>query len=260
MKAPIIIIGIGELAGVFARGFLRCGYPVYPITREMDLVQESQKIPSPELVLVAVQENKLHPILEQLPKPWHNKVGLLQNELLPRDWQQHNLKNPTVTVVWFEKKKGLELSNILYSPSYGPAAPLIASALQAMEVPAPILENQEQLLYELVRKALYILTVNIAGLLNNCTVGDLWLQHQTLAREIAEEVIRVQESLTGKKLPREKLIRGMVEGIEDCPHRHCLGRSALARLERTLNFARERNIETPRLIEIYEIATNSKYN
>ena len=93
MKAPIIIIGIGELAGVFARGFLRCGYPVYPITREMDLVQESQKIPSPELVLVAVQENKLHPILEQLPKPWHNKVGLLQNELLPRDWQQHNLKN-----------------------------------------------------------------------------------------------------------------------------------------------------------------------
>ena len=129
-----------------------------------------------------------------------------------------------------------------------------------MEVPAPILENQEQLLYELVRKALYILTVNIAGLLNNCTVGDLWLQHQTLAREIAEEIIRVQESLTGKKLPREKLIRGMVEGIEDCPHRHCLGRSALARLERTLNFARERNIETPRLFEIYEIATNSKYN
>jgi len=31
MKQPI---GIGELAGVFARAFLRCGYPVYPITRD----------------------------------------------------------------------------------------------------------------------------------------------------------------------------------------------------------------------------------
>lgn len=260
MKSPIIIIGIGELAGVFARGFLHCGYPVYPITRGMDLALESQKIPSPELVLITVQENELHPVLEQLPKSWHHKVGLLQNELLPRDWQQHHLENPTVTVVWFEKKKNLELSNILYSPSYGPAAPLISNALQTMEVPAPILENQEQLLFELLRKALYILTVNIAGLLNNCTVGDLWLQHQSLAREIAEEIISVQESLTGKKLPHEKLIRGMVEGIEDCPHRHCLGRSALARLKRTLSFAQEQNIKTAKLIEIHEFVTNTKYN
>ena len=29
MNEPIVIIGIGELASVFARGFLRCGHPVY---------------------------------------------------------------------------------------------------------------------------------------------------------------------------------------------------------------------------------------
>ncbi len=103
MEAPIVIIGIGELAGVFAKAFLRCGYPVYPVTRGMNLEQECLQIPSPELVLVTVQENQLHSVLEQLPELWRNKVGLLQNELLPRDWQRYTIENPTVTVIWFEK-------------------------------------------------------------------------------------------------------------------------------------------------------------
>jgi len=254
MKEPIIIIGIGELAGVFARGFLRCGYPVYPVTRDMDLVQECQQIPFPKLVLITVQENELHSILRQLPKPWHDKIGLVQNELLPRDWQCHPINNPTVTVVWFEKKKNLETTNILQSPSYGPNAAIISQALQTVDIPAPILKNEHDLLYELVRKAVYILTVNIAGLLDNCSVGDLWNQHQALARDVATEVIQIQEFLTGEKLPKEKLINGMVEGINDCPHRHCLGRSAFSRLQRMLRYAEESSIETPKLMEIYRIA------
>jgi len=254
MKEPIVIIGIGELASVFSTGFLRCGYPVYPITRGMDLVQECQQIPSPELVLVTVQENELHSVLEQLPKRWRHKVGLVQNELLPRDWQSHPIESPTVTVVWFEKKRGMELTNILQSPSYGPHASIISSALQAVDIPAPILEKEEDMLYELVRKAVYILTVNIAGLVNNCTVEDLWLKHQSLAREIAEEVILIQELLTGKQLPHEKLIQGMVEGIKDCPHRYCLGRRAISRLERALSYAEDANLEIPKLVEIYEMA------
>ena len=252
MKAPIAIIGIGELAGVFARGFLRCGHPVYPITRKMDLTQQSIQIPLPEMILITVQENELHPLLQQIPEAWRNKIGLVQNELLPRDWQKHQVENPTVTVVWFEKKKNMEVTNILYTPSFGPNAALISNALQALEIPAPILENHEELLYELLRKAVYIFTVNIAGLLNNYTVEELWLQHEPLAREIAGEVIYIQESLTKKKLPREKLINGMVEGIKDCPHRYCLGRSALARLQRMLNHAKEASLETPKLLEIYK--------
>lgn len=254
MKAPIVIIGIGELAGVFSLGFLRLGHPVFPITRDMDISREYKKIPSPELVLLTVPEQELHPVLKKLPAAWLSKVGLLQNELLPKDWQQHQLSNPTVTIVWFEKKKGSVLSNILYSPSYGPSAALISNALQTMGVPALILENEDALLYELVRKAVYILTVNISGLLNNCTVEELWKQHQPLARQVAEEVILIMEYLTEKPLPQEKLIHGMVEGINDCPHRHCLGRTAFARLERALTHAQEADIDTPKLREIYKIA------
>ena len=68
MKQTIDIIGIGELATVFARGFLCCGHPVYPITRAMNLDEECQQIPSPQLVLVTVQETELHSMLAQLPK------------------------------------------------------------------------------------------------------------------------------------------------------------------------------------------------
>ncbi len=32
MQQPVVIIGIGELGGVFAGAFLKNGHPVYPIT------------------------------------------------------------------------------------------------------------------------------------------------------------------------------------------------------------------------------------
>jgi len=257
MKKPIVIIGIGELANVFSRGFLRCGYPIYPITRAMDLDEECQQIPTPQLVLVTVQETELSSLLGRLPKAWSDKIALVQNELLPQAWQDHQIENPTVTVVWFEKKKEIELTNILQSPSFGPNAEIISDALKAVDVPAPILESEQDLLYELLRKSLYILTVNIAGLVNNCSVGDLWKLHQPLAREIAEEVILIQESLIGQNLSHEKLINGMVEGIEDCPNRFCLGRSASLRLKRVLGYAEYANLKTQKLVEIAESLENN---
>lgn len=250
MQATIVIIGMGELGGVFARGFLRCGHPVYPITRQMNIAEESQKIPEPGLVLISVQESELDSVLQQIPENWKNKLGLIQNELLPRGWLAHNIETPTVAVVWFEKKKGMELSSILHTPCYGPNASLVSNALQSLGEAAPILNNEEDLLFELLRKTVYILTVNTAGLVQNCTVGELWEEHQALAREIATEIIAIQESLTGKQLPYEKLIMGMVEGIKDCPHRYCLGRSASGRLKRWLAYANKFNIATPKLLEI----------
>ena len=106
---PVVIVGIGEMAGVFARGLLRCGRPVYPITREMDIATESQTLPAPELVLVAVTENDLDQTLEQIPESWRDRLALLQNELLPQSWQRHNLDKPTVISIWFEKKRGQDV-------------------------------------------------------------------------------------------------------------------------------------------------------
>ncbi|MDT8405993.1 MAG: hypothetical protein RQ715_01975 [Methylococcales bacterium] len=250
MKAPVVIIGIGELASVFAHGLLRLGHPVYPITRHMDITQEAAAIPLPERVVIMVPEDQLDPVLTTLPEVWRDRVGLLQNELLPRDWQRHGLVNPTITVIWLEKKKDRPVTRILYNSSYGPGAQLMTDALTELNIPAKVLTDENELLYELVRKALYILTVNIAGLKNNCTVGELWRHHPDLAESLAREVLQIQTWLVGQPLPEQRLIAGMVEGIEDCPDRFCLGRRANARLERCLRHADQAGLAVPVMREL----------
>jgi hypothetical protein len=104
MKAPIVIIGIGELGGVFARAFLKSGHPVYPVTRNLNLPDAAREIADPQLAIVAVAEADFHEVMPTIPHQWRNKLGLIQNELLPHDWKRHNIGSPTVMSVWFEKK------------------------------------------------------------------------------------------------------------------------------------------------------------
>ncbi|MEJ2553771.1 MAG: hypothetical protein P8079_07115 [Gammaproteobacteria bacterium] len=86
-----------------------------------------------------------------------------------------------------------------------------------MNIPARVLAGDDELLYELVRKNVYILAVNVAGLLVGGTVSELWRDHQELTREIADEIISVQEWLTDEELPRDRLIEGMLEAFAGDP-------------------------------------------
>ncbi|QKT04524.1 hypothetical protein HUS23_12265 [Ectothiorhodospiraceae bacterium 2226] len=247
MKDSIVIVGLGEMGGVFARGLLRTGHPVMPVTREIDLGAAARETPGPKLVLVAVAEDDLHPVLESMPDAWRTRLALLQNELLPGDWERHAVPDPTVVAVWFEKKKGQDVKVLLPSPVYGPHADLLCNALTRIDIPARVVDDADEMLYELVRKNVYILTVNIAGLVVGGTVDALWREHNALAREVADEVIDIQEGLTGRTLDRARLIAGMVEAIEGDPEHKCMGRSAPARLTRALMHADAAGLEVPRL-------------
>ncbi|WJW75163.1 hypothetical protein QVG61_11815 [Thiohalobacter sp. IOR34] len=247
MKQPVVIIGIGELGAVFARGLLRLGHPVFPITRDMDMALESASIPEPALVLLAVAEDDLQPTLSAIPTPWRARLALLQNELLPRDWEAQGLRAPTVISVWFEKKQGMDTKVLLPSPVWGPGAALLQTALEGIDIPARVLDSADELLHELVRKNLYILTSNIAGLVTGGTVGELWGHHQQLAREVATEVLQIQAWLSGQPLDDAALIAGMVEAFEADPDHGCTGRSAPARLQRALTHAEAAGLAVPRL-------------
>ena len=250
MQKPVVLMGIGEIGGVFARGFLRTGHAVFPVTRSTPMREAVETVTDPALVLVAVAEADLNDSLDRLPGRWRDKAGLLQNELLPADWESHGLTDPTVVSVWFEKKKGQDSKVLLPSPVYGPQADLLHDALAAVDIPARILTSREQLLFELVRKNVYILTTNIAGLVTGGTVAELWQHHQKLALEVAEEVIRIQEHLTGVALARDRLIAGMVEAFNADPDHKCMGRTAPARLIRALAHADQAGLSVPRLREI----------
>jgi hypothetical protein len=252
MREPVVIIGIGEMAGVFARGFLRCGHPVFPVTRDTDIAEAAEQIPSPELVLVAVAEGDLHATLDSIPSQWHDRIALLQNELLPKDWQAYSFVDPTVISVWFEKKKGQDAKVIMASPAYGPKAAIIKTALESIDIACRELDNTDELLFELVRKNVYILTTNIAGLETGGTVSELWKNHQAIAKDIAEDVMDIQQWLVKQALPRARLIEGMVEAFEGDPNHQCMGRSATARLKRALALADEAKLDVATLRQIAE--------
>lgn len=248
MKDPVVLIGIGEVGGVFARGLLRLGHPVHPVTRTTPLQEVAAAVPQPALALVAVAEGDLAGVLRDLPAPWRDRAGLLQNELLPDDWR--GLREPTVISVWFEKKRGQDVKVILPSPVFGPRAGLLAAALAAVDVPTRVLPDADALRFELVVKNLYILTTNIAGLRTGGTVGELWDRHADFAGGVAEDVVVLQEALTGRRFDRGALIDGMLAAFRGDPAHQCTGRSAPARLERALARAASLGLRLPVLEEI----------
>lgn len=241
MDKSVVVVGLGEMGSVFARGFLRSGYSVHPVIRGVSMKDVAEQVDEPTLVLLAVGEGDLHEQLAIVPDVWKDRLVLLQNELLPRDWELYKLE-PTVISVWFEKKKGQDSKVIIPSPVYGKHAQIVADALASIDISTRVLPDADSLLHELVLKNVYILTTNIAGLEVGGNVGELWDEHATLARFVASDVIKLQEALTGTVLDHQSLIDGMVEAFEGDREHQCMGRSAPARLARALLLAKENDL------------------
>lgn len=250
IKSAVTIIGMGEMGGVFARGLLKCGHPVYPVTRELNLADLPTEWPDSAAVVVAVGEKDLSTTLSALPDKWKDRTVLLQNELLPQDWRAQGLPDPTVISVWFEKKQPNDYKVIIPSPVYGPQAQLIASALGSLNIPTKICATADELLSELILKNLYIVTTNVCGLKVGGTVGELWQNHQEFARQVADEVLTIQFKLAGQECDREALISAMHAAFMGDPDHKCMGRSAPARLERALRQADELGVAADTLKQI----------
>ena len=118
--SAIVVIGLGQLGRVFAGGLLRTGHTIIPVNRGDDMATLAQRHAAPEMVLVAVAENDLQTVLAALPDNWKSRAALIQNELLPGDWQAHQITDPTVISVWFEKKKSIDARPLIASPAAGP--------------------------------------------------------------------------------------------------------------------------------------------
>ncbi len=245
MSEPVVIVGMGEMGGVFARAFLGAGHPVFPVTRGQSMAEVAAILPDPALALITVGEDELEGVLASLPPEWRGRVGLIQNELLPRDWIAHGVEGPTVASVWFEKKPGTAVNEIIPTPVAGPGAALVVDALASIGIMAVAIAGSE-LVDALVAKNLYILTVNIAGLRTGGTVSEVW-ENRGLAESVGSEVLDIQEHLVGAPIDHERAVSGMVAAIEADPNHGATGRSAPRRLERALRHADEAGIEAPTL-------------
>jgi hypothetical protein len=246
---PAIVVGIGELGAVFARGLLRLGRPVFPVTRGMKLEGWAERGIDPALVLCAVGEAELDSLLTGLPPSYRDGIALVQNELRPSVWKRHGLE-PTVIVVWFEKKRGQDVKIVLPTVTFGPRADMIGACLDALAIPNRTVDDEDAMVFELVAKNLYILTTNIAGLETRGSVRNLWEHHRDLALGVAHEVLALEERLVERPLDREALLEAFARAVTADPEHACTGRSAPARLARALRHAGEHGIDTPILARI----------
>lgn len=246
--APVVVVGMGELGAVFARGFLRSGHTVVPVNRDTAMSSVAAVHPSPTLVVVSVGEADLLAVLGEVPEAWRDRLVLIQNELLPTSWQSARLDNPTVASVWFEKKAGQDSKVIIPTPISGPHAEIVRDALASINISARVVDGPE-MIDELVVKNLYILTSNIGGLdlPEGTTVGQLWSDHRQHAQEVLSDVFVIQEALVGTPLDRDRLTASMVAAFDGDVDHKAMGRSAPARLARARSIAQERRLATPTL-------------
>lgn len=247
----VVVRGMGELGTIFAQGFLRAGATVVPMLRSTS-VEATERPGRVRLCLVAVGEADLDSALATLPERWRPKVGLLQNELLPYVWQRHGIEDPTVAVVWFEKKPGTPVTQILPSPVGGPEAALMVLALEECGIEAFEIEDGRQLTEALVAKNLYILVSNLAGLEVGGTVEDVWHSNRDLSEAVASEVLDVQEALVGHAVDRSGALATMERAIEADPAHKATGRSAPDRLARALRNAAQFDLPVPTLRRLAE--------
>jgi hypothetical protein len=252
MNKSVVVVGMGEMGSVFARGFLRAGYSVHPVVRGMEMKDVAADNRQPEMVLLAVGEADLQEQLMRVPNLWKKKLILLQNELLPRDWEPLKL-DPTVISAWFEKKKGQDSKVIIPSPVFGRHAQQVADALASIDISTKVLDSEAALLQELVLKNVYILTTNIAGLEVGGNVGQLWDEHKIVAESVALDVIRLQEALTGKALDYQAIIDSMVDAFNGDREHMCMGRSATVRLQRALMLAKQYDLSLSMLERIADL-------
>lgn len=250
--ATVVVVGIGELGSVFARGLLRCGHTVVPVTRATSMSEVAPRAPEPALVLLAVAEGDLDGVLTDLPGPWRTRVGLLQNELRPSTWRAHGIEHPTVAVVWFEKKPKTLILELMPSLVFGPQAGMLTEALEGVGVTTRVCRSESELTRELAAKNLYIGTTNIAGLVRGGTVSELWRDHRPLAVGVARDVLAIERALCDESLDEAAMLFALETAIAADPDHACSGRSAPARLERALAHAERLALPVPALRRIAE--------
>lgn len=255
MSEHIVVVGMGQLGAVFAEGFLRTGHSVTPVLRGGDVAHACEQT-RPEAVLVATGEDDLGDVLTRLPASVRDRALLIQNELRPEKWQQHHLE-PTLGIVWFEKRKGKQPNVVLPTVLFGKQTALLEEALTALELPHRTIHTNEELAHELVLKNLYILGLNLAGLRVGGVAKELLTIHRAFFDDVIGEILPLEGALldtvppfSSAMLDKTRLLKDLERAILADPEHSCSGRSAPRRLERTLKDAERLSMKTPILRQL----------
>lgn len=263
MEAPVVIVGLGQLGCVFAEGVLRLGRGVVPVVRGQSIALACQEAPEAAGVWLTVGENDLHEVLSQVPSSHLDRVALVQNELRPDQWafRYPRERMPSVAVVWFEKKANRLPQIVQPTPVFGRGAGLLVAALSKLGLEPKTPENpldKAELHFQLALKNLYILGLNLTGLMVGGTAGELLEKHKKLFDALVAELLQLEDALLtdagypGLLARSAGLQAALLAAIEADPSHGCAGRSAPQRLKRSAYHAKRLGLSLPILEKLAE--------
>lgn len=216
---------------------------------------------APACIVIATGEDDLDGALSGVPPALRDRVVLLQNELRPHLWKDAGIEEPSVTIVWFERKAGKPPHVVLPSFTWGPMAPLLESVYAALGLEFRRISRVAELAHELASKNLYILGLNLTGLVHPGPAGALLGEHRSRFDALVGELIELEQALLRSTpgfdeitLNPERLISDLAAAIQADPEHGSAGRSAPRRLERTLAHARRLNLRLPHLEELEQFS------
>lgn len=267
VQKPVVIVGMGQLGTIFAEGFLKLGYPVVSVLRGQNMQETSVE---PRLVVLAVGEDDLHAALASVPDEWKDRVVLLQNELRPEQWLSHQFyreQDPTVAIVWFEKKPGKLPHVVLPTVLYGPHSVLLEQTLVGLSLACRRIQSDEELIFELFLKNLYILGLNLGGIETGGSAGDLLSHPSDILQRVSADVLELERvslkrveplgsrgaALSGIRPDEQALSEALSGAIAADPEHACSGRSAPRRLQRSLVLAEKLGIQLPAFIDLARV-------
>jgi len=265
VNEAVVVVGMGQLGRLFSEGFLQLGEAVIPVLRGQSL---AARLPSsPRLLFLAVGEEAVGGALDAVPDAHLDRVVLIQNELRPDVWApryQGHSSAPTVGIVWFERKLQRPPHVVLPSVLHGPVAPAMSQVLARLGLPARTISGQAELHHQLALKNLYILGLNFAGLSGFQRAKEL-LDGALFWQRLVDELIGLEQASLNRwaagtggahpVLDRLRLKADLNGALAADPEHACAGRSAGARLVRTLSYAEQLAVQ---LVECRRIAHNNK--
>lgn len=257
VKKEAVIFGMGQLGSVFAEGFSRLGFQIVARRRGQPWPKESL---DPEVIVVATGEDDLPDVLSRIPQHLQSRVVLLQNELRPDQWQRHLEVEPTVAIIWFEKKGDRPPVVVLESQIAGPLAELIRDCLHANDLSSQVVTGKDALAHALVLKNLYILCLNFAGLSGAKSAGELLGEKRSVFEALFSEVFQMESALfrtarghiSEVLLDQARLHQDLEQAILADPDHGCAGRTAPLRLARTVGHIERLKLFAPTLRALKE--------
>jgi len=244
-RPEAVIVGLGQLGRTLAEGLVMTGWTVTGVRRGED----PAALPRPELAVIATGEDDLAPALASMPASWReHRILLLQNELLPYQWETASVVAPTVLVVWFSRKPGELIRELRPSIAWGPHTEHARDALGVLGLHTEVVEDERSLLAALVEKNTYIWAMNLAALIveQPTTSRVLGPAGEGVFEALAREAIAVQHAAIGRDVvDADSVVAAVHATLAGEGERRLGGRSARRRAERLVELARRLGVPAP---------------